>query len=137
MGLQWTHALSVGVEQIDEQHRELFRRVDRLLDAMIANDRAEGMRLVAFLREYVQLHFSAEEALMHARNYPGLADHATEHAAFSADLDSLAGEFLAQGPTAALVLELERRVCGWLRDHVSLRDVALGRFLLGPRAPAR
>ena len=51
MLLQWTTALSVGVDEIDAQHQELFRRVDRLLDAMARNDRSEAARLLEFLLE--------------------------------------------------------------------------------------
>ena len=37
--LQWTPALSVGVPDIDAQHRELFRRGERLITALRAGDR--------------------------------------------------------------------------------------------------
>ncbi len=137
MSLQWTSALSVGVPDIDEQHRELFRRVDCLLDAMIASDRAEGLRLVDFLREYVILHFDAEEELMRRAGYPGLADHALEHRAFAGSVEALAREFDARGATAALVLRLEQDLCGWLRDHVCGSDAALGRWVRSARREAR
>jgi len=137
LALQWTSALSVGVEEIDEQHQELFRRVDRLLDAMLANDRGEAGRLVAFLLEYVEFHFAAEEALMQRCRFPGAAAHEAEHAALAAGVRELAEDFRAQGATAALVLRLERELCDWLRDHVYLSDAALGRFVLASRPEAR
>lgn len=33
MPIEWTQDLAVGVKIIDEQHKEIFRRVDSLLDA--------------------------------------------------------------------------------------------------------
>ncbi|HUL61291.1 MAG TPA: bacteriohemerythrin [Anaeromyxobacteraceae bacterium] len=135
--MQWTSALTVGVAEIDAQHQELFRRVDRLLDAMLANDRAEGERLVGFLLEYVKFHFADEEALMLRRRFPGLAAHQAEHAAFAVEVEKLAADFRARGATAALILALEREVCDWLRDHVYLSDVQLGKFVLAGRPEAR
>jgi hemerythrin len=127
--------MSVGVPQIDAQHQELFRRVDQLLQAMIAKDRTEAGRLIGFLREYAIVHFGAEEILMRERRFPGYEAHKAEHDAFAAELEGLAAIHQREGPTAALILHLERRVCEWLRGHVYFTDVALGRFVLGQLRP--
>ena len=129
MPLAWNATLSVGVTQIDEQHQELFRRVDRLLDAMLKQDRAEVARLLAFLQEYVVVHFGTEEALMRERSYPSYRDHLEEHRRFTRDLERLRGEHDASGATAALVHKVRREVCDWLTSHVCVTDVALGRYL--------
>ncbi len=136
MALQWNSTLSVGVAEIDAQHRELFLRVDRLLDAMLHNDRSEAERLLAFLREFVVDHFGAEERLMAEVAYPAAEAHALEHRHFAAMLHEVDQTFLAQGPTAALVLQLEHLAVGWLRDHVYFTDVALGRFVQARQASA-
>lgn len=137
MALQWTSALSVGVPEIDVQHQELFRRVDRLLDAMLHNDRSEAGRLLAFLREFVVEHFGAEERLMADLAYPDAEAHVQEHRRFGATLQAVDQAFQASGPTAAVVLQLEQQAVAWLRDHVYFTDVALGRFVQAQRASAR
>ena len=58
MTLQWTQALSVGVDEIDDQHRELFRRAARLLDGLkkgepvilelVSEDRIHGFKMPDF-----------------------------------------------------------------------------------------
>lgn len=136
MALQWTSTLSVGVAEIDTQHQELFRRVDRLLDSMLRNDRTEAARLLDFLSEYVVVHFSDEEALMEGTAYPDLQRHTLDHRRFRATLQEIAAAFAERGPTASLVLRLEQEVVGWLKDHVYFTDVALGRFVLAHRASA-
>ena len=136
MALQWTSTLAIGVPELDAQHQELFRRIDRLLDAMIHNDRSEAGRLLAFLRAYVVDHFSAEERLMAEVGYPDTARHVLEHRDFAATLQEVDRRFLVSGPTAALVLELEQRVVGWLHDHVYFTDVALGRYVHARQASA-
>ena len=131
--LRWTTALSIGVPELDAHHEELFRRVDRLLDAMLVHDRSEAVRLLAFLQTYARDHFEAEERLMRESAYPDLELHVAEHVAFSAEIAELVRTLAEQGPSASLVLRLEREVTGWLRDHIYSTDLALGRYLVSRR----
>jgi hemerythrin len=134
MALRWTSALSIGVAALDAQHEEFFRRVDRLLDAMLARDRSEASCLLAFLQRHVTDHFAAEERLMREVGYPDAALHAAEHLAFAAEIAALGAMFALEGATARLVLRLERDVTSWLQDHVYSTDHALARFVLALRA---
>jgi hemerythrin len=133
MALRWTSALSLGVTELDAQHEELFRRVDRLLDAMLARDRSEASCLLAFLQRHVKDHFAAEEQLMRELAYPDAALHAAEHVAFAAEIEALTRVLTLEGATARFVLRLEREVTGWLQDHVYATDHALARFVLALR----
>jgi hemerythrin len=129
VALQWSSALSIGVPDLDAQQRELFARVDRLLDAMLHGERSEAAQISAFLREHVVLHFAAEEQLMRDLGYPEIAAHAAEHQAFAASVLELDAAMRSRGATAELVLRLEREVVAWLRDHVYVADVALGQHV--------
>jgi hemerythrin len=129
LALQWSSALSIGVPDLDAQHRELFARVDLLLDSMLHGDRGEAASLAAFLRQHVVLHFAAEEQLMGDLRYPNAARHAEEHRAFAASMLELDAAFRELGTSRELVLRLEREVVAWLRDHVYVADVALGHFV--------
>jgi hemerythrin len=134
VALQWSSTLSLGVADLDAQHRELFERVDRLLDAMLRGDRSEAATLASFLREHVVLHFAAEERLMREHRYPDTAAHAAEHAAFAGSMLELDATMRQRGASAELVLRLEREVVAWIRDHVYVADVALGQFVTAARA---
>jgi hemerythrin len=135
MALRWTSALAIGAAELDARHEELFRRVERLHDAMLAHDRTEVARLLEFLIVYVREHFEAEEALMRRIGYPLLEQHAAEHAAFAAAVAELYEALARDGLTARLVLAVDRRVTGWLADHVYTSDLALGRFSAGRSGP--
>jgi hemerythrin len=136
VALQWTSTLSVGVPELDEQHQALFRRIDRLLDAVLHHDRSEAERLLTWLHGYVKDHFAAEERLMAEVVYPDAERHVQEHREFARRLAQVDVDFAAQGPTAAVVFALERQAVGWLKDHVYFTDVALGRFVQSRRASA-
>ena len=127
MALRWTTALAIGVPELDAQHEELFRRVERLHDAMIAHDRTEAARLLEFLLVYVRERFAAEEALMAEVQFPGRAAHEAEHSAFASEVAGLYERLAREGPTARLVLTVDQRVTWWLKDHIYTSDLALSR----------
>ena len=128
MPLEWTPALSVGIEEIDAQHRELFRRAGGLLDAVREGNAGGVSELVGYLHRYAVTHFGAEEAAMRERRYPGYVRHKAEHDRFIADLLDLAEEHDDRGG-AFVAPRLDRWLAAWLREHVSGTDAELGRFL--------
>lgn len=134
MAVQWTEDLSVGVRQIDEQHRTLFQAVDRLFEAMRAGRGREHVeQTLQFLQGYVATHFDTEEQHMAAHDYPGLADHRAHHQAFVQDFLALRADFQQHGPSASLTIAVQRRLCDWLRNHISSDDLAMGKFLQARR----
>jgi hemerythrin len=128
MPLEWTPALSVGIEEIDDQHRELFRRAGRLVEGIRRGDPAEIDELVEYLHRYAVSHFGAEEAAMRGSSYPGYARHKAEHDRFIADLLELSVENDDVGG-AFVAVKIDHWLSGWLRDHVSRIDAELGKFL--------
>jgi len=135
MALEWTTALSVGVEEIDSQHRELFRRAAGLLEGMEKGEPEEIGGLVDFLHRYAVTHFGAEEALMREAHFPGYVRHKAEHDRFVSDLLALAREHEKNGPGAFISLKVNFWLERWLRGHVSETDAELGRFLARRTAP--
>src|SRR5512138_2461518 len=90
--LEWTQALSVGVEEIDDQHRELFRRAASLLDGIHKGEPEELGALIDFLYQYAVEHFGAEEEHMRRTRFPGYQRHKAEHDRFISDLLALSRE---------------------------------------------
>lgn len=144
MALHWTSVLSIGVPELDADHQEMFRRMDRLHDAILAGDRSEVSRMIAFLREHAVRHLAAEETMMLAIGYPEREHHLREHEAFLATVRELTRRHDANGPTAVLVHDVERAVTSWIEGHLATHDVALGAFArehqrrgqVGERTPA-
>jgi hemerythrin len=134
----WDPALSVGVESIDRQHREIFRQADGLLRSLWRHDsREEVARVLEFLSRYVVNHFRDEEVLMRRSGYAQETIHRLEHAAFASLARSWAAEFDREGPSVALAIRLNHTLVRWLREHIGRADRDLGRFLsrAGVRPP--
>jgi len=127
--LEWTAALATGIDEIDEQHRELFRCVARVRDAAFADDVTEIDRTLAFLREYVDFHFQAEERFMAAKRFPDLARHREEHLAMLEAVREIETDHHGMGAGAESLARVERFLSDWLRTHIGLTDVAMARFV--------
>jgi hemerythrin len=100
--LAWTHSFSVGVPQLDEDHRALVRLINR---ACAAADAADPEQLLSALDDLVELangHFEREEAIMHQLpGYALLPAHSAEHRNRIRQLEatrSAAAAEMRQGP---------------------------------------
>ena len=129
MQLRWTTSLSVGIDEIDAQHRELFRRAGQLLEGLARGEPEEIGTMIEFLHEYAVVHFGAEEASMRASRYPGYVRHKAEHDRFIGDLLTLAEEHDRSGPGAFMAMKAGHWLSQWLKEHVSGTDAEMGRFL--------
>lgn len=132
MHLEWTSNLSVGVQEIDTQHRELFKRINSLVDSI---DDMRGSEAVNdtfdFLQEYVLRHFTAEQNLMLTKKYPESDAHMLLHNGFIRDIYRLQDEYERAGATPELMEAIKSRISEWFLEHVTVKDKALGDFLKG------
>ena len=129
MALQWTSTLSVGVPELDEQHRELFRCVARIRDVTESGIESDATPAIAFLRDYVGMHFQAEERYMAARRFPGLERHREEHALLLEAVVEIENDHRLRGPSANSLVRLEQFLSDWLRTHIAVTDLAMARFV--------
>lgn len=131
MAFQWNQGLSVGVQAIDDQHKEIFARVNRLLQAASQGKGKDELgQVIEFLGSYVISHFGAEERLMVQHPYPGAAAHRSQHQQFLRTFTQLAGDFKKEGPTSQLVIALQKQVCDWLVNHIGKLDREFGSYIL-------
>jgi len=130
VAIQWLDSLSVGVEEIDNQHKGLFDAVNKLYDACSqGKGRQEVGKIVDFLGEYVITHFEAEEKLQQQNSYPDYGKHKEEHEKFIVDFTALKNRLEAEGSTLSFVSLVNRTVSDWLIRHISSTDKAFGNFL--------
>ncbi len=79
----WNEQLSVGIPAIDDQHKELIKKINDLTDTIFKDeDREKVLEFIDFLDNYVTAHFSHEEALMLEADYPEIVSHTRKDAAF-------------------------------------------------------
>lgn len=128
--LDWTEDLLVGVDKIDNQHKELFERINSMLTAMkTGKGKFEVITALNFLEEYVVKHFSEEEEIQKKSNYPKLSIQRVQHQLFKDELKELRETFEKQGTSAALVIQTQQKMTTWWRSHIMQMDKDLGNHL--------
>lgn len=129
-GLVWTQNIATGVDWQDAEHRILFERINRLIDAMQAGKgREELSGLFKFLDDYVKTHFRNEESAMDKYDYPEARYHRMEHNKFIDNILYLKYEFNREAYGGS-VAEARKLLADWFYDHIARIDKKLGAFLL-------
>ena len=123
--IQWTPSLSTGNEVLDEQHKALFRWLAELDSAATDARTLFGAYAITRLKNYTRSHFAAEEALMKASGYPGLAQHVAEHESFRARL----AELHLQSISEDISTETVKFLTDWLTNHIARSDMAYAPYL--------
>ena len=119
-----THLL--GVAEIDDQHRQLVRLVNRLNRVVNGEVDPGGVAgLFAQLFEATRVHFETEHRYMLQYAYPAMAVHDHEHQRLLDELTRMAGE-----TTPGNELLILQRVKDWLLDHIQGADRQLGHYLV-------
>ncbi len=127
--MPWTQNLSVGVEEIDEQHKTWFEKAEKLFEAG-KNNQAKAYigELLDFLESYTKKHFADEESYMQRIRYPQYEEQRTAHASFIAQLQKLRSDYAASGGNILVILNANQMVVDWLTKHISNMDKKIGVF---------
>lgn len=128
--IEWLDQYSIGVETIDNQHKELFERINRLLSACAQGEGKKVLpEVLNFLGEYVVFHFSTEEKYMREFLYPDYTWHKKEHDSFVDTYKRFREEIEKEGTGVSAVIKTNRLVVDWLKNHILGTDRKLGSFL--------
>lgn len=124
----WGKILSIGVEEIDEDHRKLIHIFNILNHAVAEKESKEY--LAATLEELINCtvwHFSHEERLMLKHRYPETETHRKEHRELIMSAKDLQQEILQTDmPVADEHIQFLER---WLTEHILTADGRLGAYL--------
>ncbi|MGC4000157.1 MAG: bacteriohemerythrin [Anaeromyxobacter sp.] len=132
--IEWTPDLAVGIDEIDAQHQELYRRAERFITGLSESNRQDVGILLSYLRLYCVTHFGAEEAWMRDIGYPGYDQHKAEHDGFVEHLLQLSAEHERRGAPGLQPMRVGSWLSRWLETHVSGTDKAFAQFVLARSA---
>lgn len=127
--VDWTDDLSVGLQEIDEQHKILVGLVNRLYEAIVTNHEHQAVaNILNELVDYTIIHFAVEESLMRIFDYPQYEEHKRHHEELSTQVLELQDKFSSgQGEIGMDVLNFLR---AWLTNHIMIEDKHYGPFLI-------
>jgi hemerythrin len=126
--ITWSDEYSVNIKEIDNQHRQLVEMLNELHRSMRAGQSGQVLgNLLQRLIDYTEYHFSTEEKIMEAYNYPGYIHHKSEHAALTRKVMEFQRQY-RQNPTG-LGVQLMNFLKSWLVDHIVGSDKKYTKFL--------
>lgn len=128
--ITWKPGLAVGVDAIDDQHEEIFRRAEAA-DLALAEGRGEAEidSLLAFLLGKCEVHHQEEQRFMAQVGYPGLAKHREAHQEFARRVKALERAVAGGRRGEDLAMQLSELVLGWLVTHITTDDQHLAVWL--------
>lgn len=128
--IQWSSELSIGIDEIDGQHKELIKRLDNFALAVLRKDaknRLDG--LLYFMEDYTKNHFRCEEEFMGKNKYSGLEKHVKQHSRFMKVVQKLKLDLEKEGPSENMALSIQQFLIDWLILHIQDCDMKMGKFL--------
>lgn len=128
--IMWKESYCIGVNNIDQEHRELFQLVKDLLDTVedeqnwILRSR-EWKTEIIFLKNRILLHFQDEEEYQKSIGYSGYEAHKKLHEGFLKDLDDHETKMRESGFQRKMVKQFAGTIVSWLIYHVTEADQEL------------
>lgn len=125
---EWNDSYSVGITEMDNEHKKLFAIINELFDGLKAGkgrDILDG--IFKELKEYTRVHFNDEEILMKRYDYPGLEEQKKQHVTF---IDKIrVEENKSKGGAFLVSIEILGFLRDWLTTHIQKYDREYGEFI--------
>ena len=119
----WSDKYSVGVQSIDNQHKEILEILNSLLQALKegkANDVVN--QIIHDLEQYAYMHFQKEEFFFQRFNYSGAAEHINEHHQFREKIMTVKRDLISG--KISFTVDLMFFLKDWVEHHIFVLDKA-------------
>ena len=124
--LQWRDEFSVGIAEVDHEHRELIELIGTLQqDLQTGNNTQKIMLSLGEIYAQISSHFALEEKMMRDTRYQAYAEHKEDHETLLDDLRDIMDDVEDDGILDEVQLsdDLNR----WFSDHFRTHDAKLHR----------
>lgn len=131
MRIVFDEELHTGNELIDNEHKELIDRVNKLVESCEnGKEKVTAVKTLDFLMDYTEFHFSDEEKLQQEVGYDKLEQHKGQHEDFKKSVDELRQMLEEEeGPTDAFVQAVNKNISQWLVNHIQSWDKAVAEYI--------
>lgn len=140
MPIIWSKDYALGIEEIDNQHKELVLIINRIEQVAVSDpdhpNFAEKVRgVLKDVRDYTVLHFSSEEVILKMFDYPDFVEHKAKHDKFVAlvgNKKKIIEDSLKAKDNEKVIEELNaifKFLGEWIIVHIQKSDFEYGEFL--------
>lgn len=129
----WKDKYELGVPLIDQQHKELFRRVEAFIQTLRTSDSWDEKvkrvnETLLFMKGYVVEHFHDEEVYQKSIGYPRYESHRKIHADMVKYTLDVAAEYERKGCDEQLMQQFAGKLLAWLINHVAAEDQRIAAY---------
>jgi len=131
--VDWKDEYSVGIESIDQQHKNLINLINMLQTTVdYSTGEAFERECLAAVVDYTKTHFVYEEGLMSKYGYPDFEAHKAQHQKMINKINDLLAAY-EEHPESAMKNALDF-LKQWLIRHINGTDKLYSEFLLSKGA---
>jgi hemerythrin len=119
--INWNDEISVGINEIDEQHKKLIDTINEAYKILPKKKDSKSIEdILNRLIDYAKVHFTTEEKYFDKYNYPDKEVHKKEHNDFVFQLLHFVSDF-EKGNTD-IDTKLLIFIKDWLNEHLLTSD---------------
>ncbi len=129
---KWSNEYSIGIDKVDQQHKNLFvlgKNLDNIVKENSDEDNFTDIILaISELLEYTTEHFDSEEKFMISIDYPKLDEQVMEHKKmidYIGDID-VKNLDSSQHETLESLVDF---LSNWILKHILEKDLQITEFL--------
>jgi len=123
----WNESFSVGVRRIDEQHKELIKMLNKLIEKKDTKVDSETISdILGKMTKYANYHFETEEQYMIEYDYPDYSSHKEQHNEFRKKTVAFCVDTMAYKKT--IPTEILSYLKNWLVNHILKSDMKYRAF---------
>jgi hemerythrin-like metal-binding protein len=122
--LQWKPEYSVGVQSMDDEHREMIDLINATYEKLKSD--ADADQVEEYLGEIlstISMHFALEERIMQNAGYGEFQEHKDDHEVLLDRLRDLMDDYFSDPVSGAR--RLEQSLSDWFAEHFSTFDARL------------
>ena len=126
--IEWKEEYSVGIPDVDHEHRQLIDLINELYEALIRAD--SQLRIADFLGEIyanISAHFALEEKIMREKKYDQYEDHKADHELLLDEIRDIMDEHETDPDFGEK--QLANILGDWFTAHFKTKDARLHKHL--------
>ncbi len=122
--LEWKEEYATGIDDVDDEHKDLIDVINRLHELLIAGDaKITVPAFFARLIDGVSAHFALEERIMGESGYPDRDAHRADHERLLDEIRDLVEAFRQAEEVDSV--DLAMRLEPWFCQHFATHDLRL------------
>jgi hemerythrin len=127
--IKWTDELSIGIQELDEEHKQWLAILNELHSAMNDNNDVKTIQdVVMRMLEYTAMHLTHEETHMLEHKYNLFESHKEKHSLLIHKIKLLL-EHVNEGSNFRLAIETFSLLKKWLTNHIMVSDKKYGEYI--------